>query len=81
MIALLRLIWWLFWWIVRTIVWMVIMALMPFIAIFLILVLIDDDQRVLGWMWRFWIWTRELRRKAKEQAPVDSDDGLDTSLL
>lgn len=81
MLALLRLLWWLFWWIVRTIVWIIFLALLPFIVVFAAIMLIDDDRLVLGWMWRFWNWTRELRRKARDRAPDDSEDGLDASQL
>jgi hypothetical protein len=80
MLALLRLVWWMFWWIVRTIIWMIFMALLPFIALFLVIVLVDDEQRLLGWMWRFWSWTRELKRKGKQVA-ASADTELDASLL
>lgn len=79
MLALIRLLWWVFWWGVSTLLWMVIMAVWPFLFVGGLLIVYDEEGQIVRWLrigWR-WYWRqRELRLREEAE-----DDGLDASQL
>ncbi len=77
MLALIRLLWWLFWWVVSTLIWMIIMAVWPFLFLAAVLLVLDEEGRVIGVMRMGWTWYWAQREKRRLRA--ESDDDLDPS--
>jgi hypothetical protein len=77
--ALIRLLWWLFWWVLSTVVWMIVMAVWPFLFLGTVLIIIDEEGRIVGVLRMMWKWYWAQREKRRLRA--DSDDDLDASQL
>lgn len=80
MLALIRLIWWLFWWLMSTVVWMIVMAVWPFIFLGVVLLIVDEEGRIIGLMrmgWR-WYWAQREHRRLRSDS---EDEDLDASQL